>query len=569
MRFSCKAVAFLLALSLSAASPELGPRGLRGERRELFLSNVAESLAEGLENLKDGAIDLLKDGLIMGIDNFFGSVEVKVPRTDVKYDAENYFGDMADFLLAAVQPDNGRAMQEWYLEGTGETTNKAGVERVGPGPNTITKMGFEDVKTTCEGMSKKIESGLLERRNELGMQYLAPDTWPEFKGQEYQGIGLGQTNDNHAFVRPLLAATLDNGLSTTGYCDGSTCWNPAYLKRRAEAFFNGRTEFKSSDVKWFVTQILHKVHLNVDLNDADAKEFAEYMSKMIILIPFPKNVLENNLIKPLLKPYDTIGKKAVYLNEYKQAIREKYKDEYWVNDEERVTLLASVYLDSLQFAGGLSVPTVISLVMGLTHMSESNKFPHLKEKGVDASTPWVLWETLRKYAPVAGVPFWERPNAGDSLRHVIPNVAQALMDSSVFSEPLEFRNRGLSHYIKTMRDTTTAHAGMGWAGPAIAADHDTANPNSHNCPAQKLSFKIMETFLTAFVESNRKNGGWSAIKPDEISVNANGISTFTLLKKGTIKTTGCNYFPKCSEGYEWKSTKWCWWGRRSWTCVVR
>ena len=470
---------------------------------------------------------------------------------------------MVDFLLAAVQNDNGVAMQEWYLEGTGASEVTAGTTRVGPGPNTITKMGFEDIKETCEKMADKIAAGTVERRNELGMQYLAPDTWPESPGG-IQSIGLGQTNENHAFIRPLIVAELDNGLST-GHCDGSDCWNSEYLNARAEAFFEGRTSLESSDAKWFVTQILHKIHLNLDLDEATAREFADYMSSMITLIPLTENVLYDPLTARVLgqDPAATIEKKLQYLEDYKAAVRVKYAGEDWVGDDERVNLVASVFMDSLQFAGGLSVPSVLSLAMGLTHMAEANKPDSLKSD-VAADEDWVLWETLRKYAPVAGVPFWERAVDG-GLTHVIPNVAQALMDSSVFPEPLVFKNRGLGFYHTTMGRTSAPNAGMGWAGSAIASDKDTANPNSHNCPAQDLSFKLMKSFLKAF----ERAGPWSAVDSDEITVNQNGISGFTLLKKGLRHSTGCQWRPKCNDGYVYSSTNWsCWWGKRDWTCVV-
>merc|ERR1711976_583471 len=103
--------------------------------------------------------------------------------------------------------------------------------------------------------------------------------------------------------------------------------------------------------------------------------------------------------------------KATYLDTLKEAIKAEYANEEFVRgkDDAKIGLLASAMLDSLQFAGGISVPTVINSVIALTHMTPQNKHESLKGVALDASSyEWILWETLRKYAPVAGVPSWEK-----------------------------------------------------------------------------------------------------------------------------------------------------------------
>merc|ERR1719463_126351 len=160
-------------------------------------------------------------------------------------------------------------MQQWYLEGTGATEVGPGTTREGPGPATTTKMGFEDVRRTCEAMAGKIEAGVLERRKVLG-----PGAWPEAPGG-LETIVLGQSRENHAFFRPILAAALDNGSSGDSTCDGSQCWNEAWLQRKADEFISSRGDgFDTSDVKWFVSQLLHNILLNIDLSEGAAREFA-------------------------------------------------------------------------------------------------------------------------------------------------------------------------------------------------------------------------------------------------------------------------------------------------------
>lgn len=386
------------------------------------------------------------------------------------------------------------------------------------------------------------------------MQVLGSGAWPEAPGG-LKSIGLGQTKANHAFVRPYLAAALDQGR-----------WSDEWLLQTANVFFSKRDKFESSDVSPWATKVLHEIHLDLALDDAQAREFAEYMGQIIRLIPFPAGTLKNTLVETVLSAQETLAKKVVYLETFKSAIRTKYAGEDFVisNDALKIDLLASVMLDSLQFAGGISVPTVITTVLGLTHMAMGNRHESLKGLRISNSNyEWILWETLRRYAPVAGVPSWEKQNDG-SFKHVVPNIVTALRDSSIFDMPLEFKDRGADVYESKLKST-----GMPWAGPATQkfsdGTADTAAPHSHNCPAQDLSFRMMKAFFTAFMA----RGDWTAVKDESITVTDYGVSSFTLVRRGATHSTGCSFWPACEDGYSWVSTRWCdWWGRRDWTCQV-
>jgi len=484
---------------------------------------------------------------------FVDSPPITMLGTD--FTVNNYQNDMLDFLRAGQTDDNGEAMTQWYLRGTDETEVKPGVVRPGPGPNTKTYLAFEDVERLLSQYPAKIENGMLERQNELGMQVLGDGAWPEVPGG-IKSIALGQTRENHAFVRPYLANTLDNG-----------GWTDDWLRQRADAFFSERDEFQNTDVNWWVAQLLHKIHVDVDLTDSEAKDFADYMSSIILLIPFPESTLNSFLVRNALSVEDTLAKKAEYLENLKMAIKTKYADDEFVRkgDDAKINLLASVMLDSLQFAGGISVPTALNYVIALTHMASQNRHTALKQITLNTDNyEWILWETLRRYAPVAGVPSWEKQ--GERFEHVIPNLAVALRDSSIFDNPLDFKRREQATYDR-VRNTA-----MPWAGPAvqnyITGVPDTSAPHSHNCPAQDLSLRIMKAFLEAFIA---KGGslGWAAVESESITVNDYGPSAVSLQRRGLTKQTGCQYFPSCPEGYSWVSTAWCGWARRDYTCTVQ
>lgn len=481
--------------------------------------------------------------------------EDSVERFGTTFTADNYQRDMIDFLIAGRTNDNGLAAQAWNVKGTGQTVVTAGLVRPGPGPNTTTHLGFDDVQLILSQYPSKIEAGLLERGNELGMQILGSGAWPEAPGG-IKSIGLGQTKENHAFARPYLANALDKGN-----------WSDAWLLQKAAEFFNERHKVESSDTTWWVAQLLHKIHLDLEIDANSAKEFASYMSSIILLIPFSEESLKNFIVEKALSAQATLAKKAAYLETLKDAVRRKYAHEDFVsrNDEAKIGLLASIILDSLQFAGGISVPSVLNYVLGLTHMASDRRPESLKDLRLSSGNyQWILWETLRRYAPVAGVPSWEKRDDG-SFKHVVPKLTAALQDTSVFPNPLEFKNRGADVYENKLRNT-----GLPWAGPAVSRSAngvpDTAASHSHNCPAQDLSFRIMKAFLLAFIDAGGASG-WSAVD-ESISVNAYAASSFTLLKRGHTQVTDCAYFPACDAGYSWVSTSYCSWGRRVWTCQV-
>merc|ERR1712146_832887 len=155
----------------------------------------------------------------------------------------------------------------------------------------------------------------------------------------------------------------------------------AWLLQKAAAFFNERHKVESSDTTWWVAQLLHKIHLDLEIDANSAKEFASYMSSIILLIPFSEESLKNFIVDKALSAQATLAKKAAYLETLKDAVRRKYAHEDFVSrgDEAKIGLLASIILDSLQFAGGISVPSVLNYVLGLTHMASDRRPESLKD----------------------------------------------------------------------------------------------------------------------------------------------------------------------------------------------
>ena len=126
----------------------------------------------------------------------FGKIAICVDPNDERFDdtiftVDNYIRPQLDFLLAALQADNNKSYLDWFLKGTGSSYIKSGIKR-DVGPNSYLLLGFDDVKETLESWDDRINSGDMERKNELGIQILENSLWPENPGGRMT-IGLGQS----------------------------------------------------------------------------------------------------------------------------------------------------------------------------------------------------------------------------------------------------------------------------------------------------------------------------------------------------------------------------------------
>jgi hypothetical protein len=102
---------------------------------------------------------------------------------------------------------------------------------------------------------------------------------------------------------------------------------------------------ESSDFRWYVTKILHKVHMNIDLTDAEAQDFADYMSKVILPVPFPEPVARSCPFQRILNVQETMSRRSVFLAKYCAAIRVKFPTQNFTDKE--CDQVASGFLDAL------------------------------------------------------------------------------------------------------------------------------------------------------------------------------------------------------------------------------
>ena len=246
---------------------------------------------------------------------------------DTTYTYDNYFLPMTAYMGLGLLDTV--SMMGWY---EGLTVDNPMIGE-GPGPNTQTFYAWHDVRDLLLDFGPRIKNGTMQRYNELGMAVQNDRMWPETKT-----IALGYSNKDHALVRPYLGNSLDGSREEDADCDGSTCWNSAWLRQVFRERFASTDTLSTSDLPWLVTVVLHKVHLNLDLTDEEAQDFAAFMTTFIVPQPLAPEIAYWTLTDFLLQISSTLEQKAAIMSRTKEAIKAKWPKEGWESKEEELTL---------------------------------------------------------------------------------------------------------------------------------------------------------------------------------------------------------------------------------------
>lgn len=436
----------------------------------------------------------------------FVTSTTNVEVEDTRFDFWNYYGPQFRYILA------GRAdtysWSKWYKE---LASKRAPMEAEGPGPNTRTYYGWQAVKERLEEFAARIRDGTLRRHNELGLMLLNDGLWPE-SGSAVTGF----TSGDHATVRPYLASSLDGAEGPWDKnCNGSSCWNEAWLRSAFKERFKKLDAFSREDLGWILADVLHKVQLDLELSGDELKDFASMQQKLIQAAPFHSNWFFDHA----LGVESVLAAKQSYQEKYKDAIKKKWPKEHWDKLPGKLEVLASAMVDSLALIGGSTLPTALDFLLSLNFMDgEPGRSIRPLNMGNDAQLTNFIWETLRRYPPMTAVPRWVVNDSQSNWKREILSLYEALHDPTFFPDPLEYRlgRPGLNHEDSTLS--------VGFADMAVV-NGDVSDPNSHSCPAKQLTFRLLSAFLREFEAA----GPWKA-DSGAIALNSYGSSGFVLRK---------------------------------------
>ena len=405
----------------------------------------------------------------------------------------------------------------------------------GPG-DQIVFTGFQTVYNVLRASVKNFGKGNddaqapWERKGALGSQMFNGSVWPEVDPHR---IMLGQTQENHAFFRPVITRMVGhNGL-----------WTQAQVEAHCDALFASHRPLHGTSLKEWGTLLLHKVHLDLDLSAEDARAFIAMQTKIMVPAALSQDQIDSWLVRQTLalggaSPDQVNAFKRVWLARYVDALLKHptfaAEAAGWT-DAQRM-LVASGCFDSLMLAGGLSVPTVVMLVVAVAANPACVGLPD-GWAVTDANAAGLVWEICRFFAPVGGFNIWEKPSHGG--RHFQLQLACSQFDPRAWGGDAGTFNpgRSLADFHKYGR-IAWAHPAIGGDDPDSTADADWGAPNAHACPGMDLSFKWCVAFAKKFaaVASNYEVGKGKTAA--DVSVNGYGSSDPTLVRKDSINAAG-------------------------------
>jgi len=195
------------------------------------------------------------------------------------------------------------------------------------------------------------------------------------------------------------------------------------LRTRAAGFLANKNKIDvKRDSGIWTTMVLHDIALGMSFSEAEAGEFVDFQAKAVVITALPSGLADNSIIGGAVGIPEALSYKGRLLERYETAIEKLIvngdipasllADENGVvyDQADLVTKLSWGMLDALIFAGGLSVPGVITAGMaayytGLTdlHLAGGAKF----DIDDPAEAPKLVFECIRNYPPVLGVPYIE------------------------------------------------------------------------------------------------------------------------------------------------------------------
>ena len=390
-----------------------------------------------------------------------------------------YWTDMAQVGLRGYQ-----TFMYPVLNADGETMNH-------PGKETTSYLSLAKVKERVAMLPSMQEAGTATRGNELGLLRLNRAFYPECEGKEGCGISLGVTQADHKKVRPVLDEVFG-----TGQTDGSiglfgNKWSRDTIRAHAKGYLQSRNKMNiKTDSGAWTAIALHKLAFNMDITEVDAKAFVTFQAAAVVLTALPAFIPD--WFGGALKVDQTLANKAMYVKKYEAAIRASIASGYITTlsatDADAISKAAVGFLDATIFAGGLSVPGVIAGGLGAYYTGLTGTF-NINDP---LQAPLLVFESIRMYPPVLGMPYFVTGSDGKPRRHA-PLVGMGGYDKTVYGADADkFKIRGdLAFYKANSID---------WADTALPVD---GKPwSSRVCPGKSLSYNMILSFWESMDATN-------------------------------------------------------------------
>lgn len=276
----------------------------------------------------------------------------------------------------------------------------------------------------------------------------------------------------------------------------------------------------------FCNKIFHKIMLDMDLTDEEEQSFQDYKGSSTIISTLPRWVVSG--FRWAFGLNTARQQRDVWLDKYQEQMDRDTRGIIPALEGRDRRFLADLILTAATSAGGISVPSIIGITMGILHGGENYDsgpvLPQNQRKLTSGNLEQMALETVRRFPVVVGFPWWDPENL--SFRTVL-NIAMAMRDPRAWEAPKEFQLRPLSEYHE--RKGMGSKIGTAWAQQGIG--YNGLTPDSRGCPGQEMSVVIITEFLRAFMPSQDE---WhvSTEGPIQITEGPSGTSDFTITRHG-------------------------------------
>lgn len=360
-------------------------------------------------------------------------------------------------------PGDGPAPYFWSL--TDKNTGK--FEFAG---DTDCVADFARVKKEMQEMPARFHNKTIFKANDLGLLRLNTEIFT-YPPSPY--IGLSLDVDAHAKLRPFLDQAFG------GRKGNDKEWTAETFKAEAAGFLKAmkaKGELKQEHLSVWTQLMLHKYGLKKEIGVNEAASFATYVGAALKNAILPKEAMVS-FTKDKLNTAAIRQQNEELRNKYASGMRARFPNASI--DDDLAQLWGHGMVDgALSFAGGLSIPGLLTSMIGILFSGEYGDFSK------SYATDEYIYETIRYLPAVVGVPWVEE---GTTRRQALALPA-ALADKKVWGESaFDFKLRDKKLYED--------HIDMAWSGFL----YDDRYPGEeHTCPGLAMSKAMLKGFMSAF-----------------------------------------------------------------------
>jgi hypothetical protein len=333
----------------------------------------------------------------------------------------------------------------------------------------------DETKKFIRRIPQMLADGIARRGNVLGGFILNDILFNTYTdgSETYRGIGLGCPYNVHLKHRPFLDTLYGDGTYGIEWKDSNPSGNWTYemLKTETSNYIAKYPNITDTIIDIWGIMLLHKVSFGTDMSYDDANEFCEFRVDFLKFSILPQAPYPECMFSEILE------KKMKYINRFIELLPDEMSGE-----DKRTN--ANTILELMVFAGGISVPRMVRVILSHWALGELDDF----DMSAEHDRKLVTMEALRRNPPVT-----ELCPINVSGEYTFPDGINS-MTHTAFDDPLMFKRRDdIDKYKREM---------ISFADQALPIE---GFPGSARvCPAKSLAFHMILAFIESVDFSNCK-----------------------------------------------------------------